>query len=240
MGRSLSKAIIDQPRRKVVRFTVSNPAYPVPAWATVAYVTGCAPGGGGFNSSSTGARGSGGGAGAFCSRVPLALSGAATIGVSIGGKGVGSAISSTAGTDAGGTRITVGALVLTLEGGKGATSDTNWGRGGRAYFGGSIANISNGDTLKPFSATGQAGYTAPPFPLGTGADGGQGNLATDGYGAGGFSAFGGGGPGVPAPAGPVAGGNADGFGGGGAGSAGGLKAGDGSPSFVDIEFLEVL
>jgi len=236
MGRFVSGAGSDQPRKKTIKLFASDPAVPVPAWAGVVYVTGCGGGGGGGNTSSAGnLRGAGGGASAFSSRAPIPVpSGLATVQVIIGAAGVGAAGgSNAAGTDGGKSTVTVGQQITLFGGGGGPsliTSGTKGGLGGVPVVGGAL-----GRTVVNESQINGEGFFGPASPMSAGAPGG---LSNDGAG-GGISIFGAGGleiKGVVAPG--TSGADGTGYGAGGSGGRDGGRGGNGSPGFIMLEFEE--
>lgn len=90
MSRYITPARLDLPRSQIHLVYSSDPAFPVPSWARIAYVTGC--GGGGSASSA----GNYGGAGAFAIRHPILLPvGLLSLDVQIGSGGLSSAGGST-------------------------------------------------------------------------------------------------------------------------------------------------
>ena len=226
------------PRKQSVRVTASNPSVAIPSWARVAYITGCAPGGGAGNSTTGGQRGGGGGAGGYANRVPVQITNETSIAVVIGSLGAGAAGGANASGAAGGdTTVTVGSLVLRLEGGRPGDNGATGGAGGRAFFG-DLTGISNSQNNVPFGGAASQGLTGAASPISSGAGGGAGNTSAVGFGAGATSAFGAGGPGVASVTANAVGGNATGFGGGGAGGNGTGKGGNGAPGFILIEFEE--
>lgn len=114
MGRFVSGAGGNVPRKQSIRLLASNPSVPIPSWARVAYITGC---GGGAGGSSTAAVSSA----ASANRFPLLLSpGATTMSVTIGAGGVGGG----SGAAGGDTIIAIDSVnVLRLTGGPASSVD---------------------------------------------------------------------------------------------------------------------
>lgn len=207
---------------KGVQRFVANGNFTVPAGVTTIYVSGCGGGGGGggarpVSSNNCGGAG-GGGAGQSAIRVPLAVVPGQVIAITVGGSGVGGAISNS-GTAGGAS--SVGAL-LTLNGGQGGSVS---GAVGAASLGG------NGGSGSP---DGTAGSDASAT-IGTGAGG-----------AGGSTPFGGGGGGGKSTSsGSSAGSSGNGYGAGGGGAGGstnsvgtssGNTGGHGAPGLIIIEW----
>lgn len=236
MSRYITPTAVEMPRKKTVQITASDPAVQVPAWAQngLVFVSGCAPGQGGANSTTAGQRGAGGNAGAYAIRVSIPVNGATTIAVEIGASSVGAPGSSnTNAAAAGNTTVTVGSAILTLEGGNPTSSS-------RAYFGPSVpSSMASNQGVAPFGNPSNAlGLGASPSPLAGGGQPGSGSQPVGGYGAGAHSPFGAGGAGVSSVTANMPGGDGTGHGSGGAGSNGAGKAGDGAPSIIWIEFEE--
>lgn len=239
------------PRRQVVR-VLSSKTVLVPQWAKngagMVYITGCGPGASGAVVDSTTAYGGGGGAGGSVIRLPAPLVGVDSVSVIIGAPGA--AVSSTmnaTGNSGGNTIITLGKLVLTLEGGK-APSGTAGGVGGRAYFG-VLARGDPGSWAIPFthysgSNVVGTGYIGHLLPGGDGVSGATSSGTSSPYGGGGHCVFGAGGRGrTSAPSALTKGESGQGWGGGGAGATtfgtgNPATSGEGAPSFVDLEFVE--
>lgn len=256
----LSNALSSGQRRAVYVLTSSNASFPIPAWAQggkgVVYVTGCGGGGSGAISTASGQRGTGGGAAGFAVRHPMPIPAGVTTCAAVIGSGA-TAVSATAaasGGYGGETSLTIGSLVLRLEGGAGSGAGVVAGSRGWSYLG---AQPPAGATLTagigPFgivstssgNSTGQIG--AMPSTLGLGAPGGVGLTANGGYGAGGYSLFGAGGAAIdaaPSAGANTPGGDATGYGAGGAGarydSGGAVSSGAGSPGLLILEFVEGL
>lgn len=224
---TLSSIKTPGPRRKAVRLTASDAALAIPAWAGIAYLTGCGGGGGGGWSSATTSNGVGGGSGGYMIRLPMQILGETTMAVTIGASGIGAQSPTTTGGLGGATIVAVGDRSVTLEGGRSGSF------GGRAYFGNLSAAINTQSTT-PFTGAGDQ-----ISPLSCGAAGGSSNFST-GFGAGGASRFGNPGRARSAVVADANGENATGFGSGGSGANGTGIAGNGSPGFVLIEFEEIV
>lgn len=236
MSRYITPPAVEMPRKKTVRITDSDPAVLVPAWAQngLVFVSGCAPGQGGANSTAAGSRGNGGNAGAYAIRVPIPVNGATTIAVEIGAPSAGAPGSSnTNAAAAGNTTVTVGSAILTLEGGNPTSAS-------RAYFGPAVpSSLTSNQGLAPFGNPANAlGLGASPSPLAGGSQPGTGSQPAGGYGSGAHSPFGGGGAGVSSVTANMPGGDGTEYGSGGAGSNGSGKAGDGAPSIIWLDFEE--
>lgn len=256
----LANTSIPGQRRQTVVLTASNASLPIPEWAQggkgVVYVTGCGGGASGAISTAIGQRGSGGAAAGFAVRHPMPIPAGVTTCAAVIGSGA-TAVSATAaasGIHGGETSLTIGSLVLRLEGGAGSGAGVAAGSRGWSYLG---AQPPAGATLTagvgPFgimtttsgNSTGQIG--AMPSTLGLGASGGVGSSANGGWGAGGYSLFGAGGAAIgaaPSAGANTPGGDATGYGAGGAGarydSGGAVSSGAGSPGLLILEFVEGL
>lgn len=235
-----------QPRKKILTLTASNAAVAIPSWAqggkALAYVTACAGGGSGSVRATSGSRGGGGAASGGVVRIPLLIpSGITTFAVAIGAGGAGpNTNAQTNGEPGGATTLTFGAVeVLRVAGaspgngaGSAGPSVTSIIVNGQANA--AVSGMRPG-TIASFSPTQVyfIGCTA----------GGDGSAANAGYGAGASSLWGRGGSGIAAaPAVNTVGESGQGYGSGGAGalwmSGGVVKAGDGAPGFLQIEFVE--
>lgn len=235
-----------QPRKKILTLTASNAAVAIPSWAqggkALAYVTACAGGGGGGVRATSGSRGGGGAASGGVVRIPLLIpSGITTFAVEIGAGGAGlNANVPATGTPGGATTLTFGAVeVLRVAG---AYS----GNGSAAAGTGSTSIVLNGQvnviTLGMRPSSGTQFSSTQTYLIGN-LPGGVGSDANAGYGAGASSLWGCGGSGIAAaPTDNTAGESGQGYGSGGAGalwlSGGAVKAGDGAPGFLQIEFVE--
>lgn len=220
MGRMISAAPSEIPRRRIVRLEDSNPAVPVPAWAKLMYASGVGAGGGGAAAPNvSNIIGGGGGAGAGCNRTEVPLDGVASVAVEVGvgGQGAQGTIGAAyaAGTNGGDTTITAGSRVIRLGGGVGAATEQ----------GGPGGTVNNG------------GQPAALLTMVTGVSGNQGN--SNGRGVGGHSDFG---MAARAPVDPSVDNfqpvPSPGFGAGGTGSSGSGHAEDGSHGIVILEFVE--
>lgn len=192
--------------------TASNPALPVPAWAKMIRISGVGGGAGGnVNSLGGGGVQCGMGGGIAHNAHMVIPAGTSTIALVIGAGGAGKAAGTDgAGADGGNTTVTVGSMVMVLEGGK-----CNPSGYGLAWVG-SPAGGFGGDTRQ--IATGLMGGFAVSF-------------------GGGNSPYGAVGESKPSSAGD--GGNGTGYGTGGGGSRDG-KGGNGSPGLLIVEFIEAL
>lgn len=241
---ALSTVFANQ-RRKIYTITASNAAFPIPSWAQggMMYVTGCGGGGSGAVRATSGSRGSGGSSAASVLRLPMILpAGVTTLNIEIGAGGTGpSATAQTDGAAGGNTTLTVGSTIaLTIGGGVAGLGSGS--AGSVAAIASTVnqqANVTTG-TMYP-NATGAYAATQV-YWIGANA-GGTGTSPAAGYGAGASSLFGLGGAGLSAgPTANTAGADANGYGAGGAGalwlSGGAVKAGNGSPGFLQIEFVE--
>lgn len=245
-------SVVGQPRRKIITLTASDAAVAIPSWAQGGkgriIVTGTGPGGsGGIISTATASNRAGGaGAGGFVIDLRLLIpSGVTTLAVALGTPGAAvTASAATAGNPGGTTTVTIGSVVVTLEGGLGGTNSATAGLGGRAYLG-STTNISVALTSAPFTDPSQReGLLSGGSPFMGGAPGAAGNQATQGYGAGAWGIWGPGGPGIAGGVtGVMNGGDGTGYGSGGAGAndyatTSNATSGAGAPSFVTLEFVE--
>lgn len=240
-------------RIKRVMLTASAPSVPIPAWAKLGYVTGCAGGGSGAVQNSS--IGTGGAAGAFAFRHPFLIGvGVSSVAIQIGAGGAPVSIyGSIAGNAGGDTTISAGAFHLLLKGGSGGPLDyTSESQGGRFFL--------TDDTTQHASMSGGAHGVSGSSPvassgvfallhsgsIGIGANGARGSQSP--WGAGGLSPFGRGGFGrASQPGGAVNldGNPATGYGSGGGGAMYGTSSlpmpvsAAGRPGFVLLEFVEV-
>lgn len=243
------------PRRATYVLTASNASFPIPSWAQggkgIVYVTGC--GGGGSGQVHATQNGIGGGAAGFAVRHPIHIaSGVTTCAAVIGAGAAGVSAAATAqGGQGGETTLTVGALVLRLEGGSGPGGTIPAGSRRLAYMGPQYPSTftPGSDTSTPLgnmttsAAQVQGGLASAPTTLGSGAQGGSGTTASGAFGGGGTSLFGGGGAGFAAAnSANTNGNNATGYGAGGSGarwlSGGAVTSGAGSPGLLILEFVE--
>ena len=239
-----------EPRRKIVTLTASDSAVAIPSWAQggkgIVYVTGCGGGGGGgINKTTANQRGDPGQSGATAVRHPILIpSGVSTLSAVIGAGGHGWTDTATKGATYGGdTTLTIGSVVLTLEGARVATYL------GRAYMSASAGASSNSSYNQPHifgfidlsNKYIARGLQAPNSTLCLGNSGSK--TADGGYSGGAYSLFGAGGASLgDAPSVNTPGGDATGYGAGGAGaywvSGAAVSSGSGSPGLLILEFVE--
>lgn len=238
------------PRRETYVLTSSNASFPIPSWAQggkgVVYVTGCGAGGSGGVVAFTSQSGGGGGAGGSCRALLMPIPAATTtLAATVGAAG--SAVSgaaTTAGNAGGNTSVSFAGQEILLYGGGGASAPQNGGASGRASLNPHTAALTmSGFSPQIITLTDPSGTSPLTGVAFTGANGGQGDSASHGWGAGAASFFGKGGDSKPAsPTVNTNGANATGYGAGGAGalwvSGGAVTAGAGTPGILILEFVE--
>lgn len=190
------------------QFFSSSGTFTAPTGVTMVYVTMVGGGGGGGQDQEKG-----GGSGAYCIKVPYAVTPGNSYAVVVGAGGTGDAHTGDGGTDGGETSFNADIVC-------------NGGQNGTAALGGGVGGAAAPDVPSPTTASG--GYKT--F---AGGNGGAAITTTGGGGNGGFAGRGGaGGPSEQ----PGAAGTGHGSGGGGAGGSYTSKSGDGAPGFVLIEW----